>query len=172
MVIPVHSLSFLRPRSHRTRRCSQMLHAKNGTHCCQWECSHRIANNCNQHQRICKQICVQICLFVLCELGLRSHSPEQPLTLPIPAVSARTSLPCSLVNLSAPNHELSTSLARGTIVPALSSRSGPLHCPRLQFSVWYFQREEDLRATSVHERRAGRGAAAGDYPSQTAERPL
>ena len=56
----------LRPRSHRTRRCSQMLHAKNGTHCCLLECSHSIANNCKQHQKIC----AQICLGVLCELGL------------------------------------------------------------------------------------------------------
>ncbi len=62
-----YSRSCLRPHSHRTRRCSQMLHAKNGTHSCQLECSHSIANNCKQHQRICKQICVQIC--VLCELG-------------------------------------------------------------------------------------------------------
>ena len=29
-----------RPRSHRTRRCSQTLLAQNGTDCCQWECSH------------------------------------------------------------------------------------------------------------------------------------
>ena len=36
---------WLRPRSHRRRRCSQMLHAKNGTHCSQWECSHNIAGN-------------------------------------------------------------------------------------------------------------------------------
>ncbi len=60
-----------RPHSHRTQRCSQMLHAKNGTHCCQLECSHSIANNCKQHQRVCKQICVQMCFRVLCELGLR-----------------------------------------------------------------------------------------------------
>ncbi len=60
----------LRLRSHRTRRCWQMLHTKNGTHCCHLECSHSIANNCKQHQRICKQICMEICLHVLCELGL------------------------------------------------------------------------------------------------------
>ncbi len=46
-----------------------MLHAKNGTHCCQLECSHSIANNCKRHQRIC----MQICLRVLCELD-----PTQP----------------------------------------------------------------------------------------------
>ncbi len=33
----------LRPHSHRTRRCSQMLQAKNGTYCCLLECSHSIA---------------------------------------------------------------------------------------------------------------------------------
>ena len=67
----------LRPRSHRTRRCSQMWHAKNATHYCQLECSHSIANSCKQHQRICKQMCVQICLRVLCERGLRLSGGEQ-----------------------------------------------------------------------------------------------
>ncbi len=67
----------LGPRSHRMRRCSQMLHAKNGTHCYQLECSHSIANNCKQHQTICKQICVQICLRVLCELGLELRTRFQ-----------------------------------------------------------------------------------------------
>ena len=47
---------------------------KNGTHCCQLECSHSIANNCKQHQRICKQIYMQICLLVLCERGLRGQT--------------------------------------------------------------------------------------------------
>ena len=40
-----HKCPTLRPRSHRTRRCSQMLLAKNGTCCCQLECSHSIASN-------------------------------------------------------------------------------------------------------------------------------
>ncbi len=43
-----------------------MLHAKNGTNCCWLECSH----SCRQDQRICMQICPQMCFCVLCELGL------------------------------------------------------------------------------------------------------
>ena len=35
----------LGPRSHRTHRCSQMLHAKMATYSCHWECSHSIASN-------------------------------------------------------------------------------------------------------------------------------
>ncbi len=74
-------LFWLRPSSHRMRKqvcaqiCTQIL----------WSCRqccvntpkannmfHFLhANNCKQHQRICKQICVQICLRVLCELGLK-----------------------------------------------------------------------------------------------------
>ena len=64
------SLLHLRPCSHRTQRCSQMLHAKNETHYCPLECSHSIANNCKQHQMICKQICVQIYLCYTCPVWM------------------------------------------------------------------------------------------------------
>ncbi len=44
--------------------------ANNGTHCAQLECSHSL-----QHQRLVARICMQICLCVLCERGLRT-SPK------------------------------------------------------------------------------------------------
>ncbi len=59
--------SQIRAPSHRTRRCSQMLLTKIGTHCCQSECSHSIASNIKGFA--CKFACKPAYL-VLCELGL------------------------------------------------------------------------------------------------------
>ncbi len=61
----------LRPRSHRTRRCSQMFHAKNGTYCCLLECSHSIAGKIKGFA-----LCMPTCLRVLCELGPGPATPK------------------------------------------------------------------------------------------------
>ncbi len=48
---------FLRPHSHRTLSTSQNAHANYGTHCSQWECSHRLqATSKGLHANLCANL--------------------------------------------------------------------------------------------------------------------
>ena len=60
----------VRPRSHRTQRCLQMFACK------KWNELLAVGvftQRCRQDQRICMQICAQMCFLVLCELGLKTR---------------------------------------------------------------------------------------------------
>ena len=67
--------AWLRPRSHRMRRCScsQWAPRKNGLLSIAMDCSHRTQA---RSKRILKQICVQICFCNLCKLGLTCFAAD------------------------------------------------------------------------------------------------
>ncbi len=62
----------LRPSSHRTQSTLQQAFTNFGTHYPQGS----VHTSCKQHQRVCTQICAQICLCVLCECRLTKSHPH------------------------------------------------------------------------------------------------
>ena len=65
-----HSIIDLGPRSHRTRSTLQQAHIV---------VNESIHTACKQHQRVCTQICVEMCLRVLCERAL-THLGDKAFT--------------------------------------------------------------------------------------------